>query len=125
MPADVVVSRCQVWCQGNPWKLIGEVAATQTSYTDSTAEPDRAYLYMVRALDAQGIPVSSETLAAAPQTGSQGGGGGSGGSTRPRRRRGRLHLRHTLAQELVYAPNGGGRLRTALGLHRHSVPPTA
>ncbi len=83
-PADVTVSRYQVWRQGSPWKLIAEVPTGQTSYTDSTAEPGRAYLYMVRALDAQGIPLASETLVAAPQTGSgQGGQGGSGGSTRP------------------------------------------
>ena len=82
-PADVTVSRYQVWRQGSPWKLIAEVEAGQTSYTDTTAEPGRAYLYTVRALDAQGIPVSSETLVAAPQTGGQGGQGGSGGSTRP------------------------------------------
>ena len=83
-PADVTVSRYQVWRQGSPWKLIAEVPTGQTSYTDTTAEPGRAYLYTVRALDAQGIPVSSETLVAAPQAGSgQGGGGGSGGSTRP------------------------------------------
>ncbi len=83
-PADVTVSRYQVWRQGSPWKLIAEVPTGQTSYTDSTAEPGRAYLYMVRAMDAQGIPVSSETLVAAPpQTGGQGGQDGSGGSTRP------------------------------------------
>ena len=83
-PADVTVSRYQVWRQGSPWKLIAEVEAGETRYTDTTAEPGRAYLYMVRALDAQGIPVSSQTLvAAAPQTGGQGGQGGSGGSTRP------------------------------------------
>ena len=82
-PADVTVSRYQVWRQGSPWKLIAEVEAGETSYTDTTAEPGRAYLYMVRALDAQGIPVSSQTLVAAPQTGGQGGGDGSGGSTRP------------------------------------------
>ena len=83
-PADVTVSRYQIWRQGSPWKLIAEVPTGQTSYTDTTAEPGRAYLYTVRALDAQGIPVSSETLVAAPQAGSgQGSGGGSGGSTRP------------------------------------------
>ncbi len=74
----------QVWRQGSPWKLIAEVSASETSYIDSTAEPGRAYLYMVRALDAEDIPVSSETLvAAAPVTVTVGGSGGSGGSTRP------------------------------------------
>ena len=63
----------QVWRQGSPWTLIAEVPASQTRYTDTTAAPGRAYLYTVRALDAQGIPMSSETVVAAaprPPTGS-------------------------------------------------------
>ncbi len=66
-------STYQVWRQGSPWTLIAEVPASQTRYTDTTAEPGRAYLYTVRALDAQGIPMSSETVVAAaprPPTGS-------------------------------------------------------
>lgn len=78
----------QIWRQGSPWTLIAEVSGDETRYTDTTAEPGKAYTYTVRALDALGIPVSSEVLvAAAPQTGggqgSGGGGSGSGGTTRP------------------------------------------
>ena len=88
--AQTGASTYQIWRQGSPWKLIAEVPASQTSYTDTTAEPGRAYIYMVRALDAQDIPVSSETLvAAAPRrpTGSVTGTGTTGSPGGPTRLR--------------------------------------
>ncbi len=66
--AQTGASTYQVWRQGSPWTLIAEVPATQTTYTDETAEPGKAYTYTVRALDAQGIPVSSQTVVAAAPT---------------------------------------------------------
>ena len=64
--AQTGASTYQIWRQGSPWTLIAEVPAGQTNYIDQTAEPGRAYLYTVRALDAQGIPVSMQTIVAAP-----------------------------------------------------------
>ncbi|MCY4388955.1 MAG: hypothetical protein OXC18_17830 [Desulfurellaceae bacterium] len=63
--AQTGASSYQIWRQGSPWTLIAEVPAGQTNYIDQTAEPGRAYLYTVRALDAQGIPVSMQTIVAA------------------------------------------------------------
>ncbi len=86
--AQTGASTYQIWRQGSPWTLIGEVAATQTTYTDTTATPGKAYVYAVRALDAQGIPVSSETVvAAAPRvvtrTVISGGSGSTAGAVSP------------------------------------------
>ena len=81
----------QIWRQGSPWTLIAEVPASQTSYMDTTAEPGQAYTYAVRAMDAQGIPVASQTVvAAAPRVVTRtviSGGSGSVSPTGPTRLR--------------------------------------
>ena len=61
----------QLWRQGSPWELIrANIPSSWISVQDSTAEPGRAYLYTVRAMDAQGLPISSQTVvAAAPRAG--------------------------------------------------------
>ena len=56
----------QIWRQGSPWELIADRRpAGFLLYQDSTAEPGRAYLYTIRAMDAQGIPIASQTVVAA------------------------------------------------------------
>ena len=59
------------------------------------------------------------------QTRPQRQGGQYTGPARPLLHRVWLHLRQTLAEELLDAPKGVVRLLNALGQPRHSVPPTA